>query len=645
MNKFTLCLLMCFNTIVASAQLTVKDTIFNRADYEDFGFGADISWLSQQESWGTYYNNRAGKRTDLMKILKEDFGLNALRFRVWVNPSGGWSGKQDVINLCKRAHALGFKIMISFHYSDTWADSSNQTIPGQWTDHSVSALEQKVYEHTKDVLSGLKAAGIIPVWVSLGNETKYGMLYDVGRTKTTEGYQNFVRFINAGAKAVEEISPDIIKIIHLPNGHDESTARNMFTNLDKYGANYDAIGLSAYPRWSHLDITTDAQITSTINKYMTTFKNLKAKFKKPVIVMETGHYVDQPYDANRFLSEFMKALVKDGELGCFYWEPEASSGYNLGAWDGNTHQATIAMDAYMGVKHTKVDKYFSIIMLSPKNTDIFPLNESLDLKISARTTTDITSVNKVDFYLNNKLLSTAQPAYASQSIFSCPTDPLSVGKYTFHAIVHDTQGHVESTDTVSFLVGNMAKFDESSPCFDSSSYTDFKVNKSISGYSGTGYIGSTSTRDNLVSWNIFFPEAGTYTMFVRYNSDKQKTFRCRYGEKSTYITSQVTDNTWDYSQSILTIPEEGVYKLDFMSLLSNGIPNIDYIAISSPEGVELVQDGTTTGINNISVNLEKPTPIYDLQGRVVAKPSIGTNSMEELHPGIYIVNGKKFVVR
>ena len=137
-NLFRLLALLV--TFIASTSLstsmaqtkTVTETVFDREAYEDnFAFGADISWLSQQESWNTYYRNKDGKKTDLMNILQDDYQLNAVRFRVWVNPSGGWSGKQDVVNLCKRAHAKGFKIMISFHYSDTWADSKNQTIPSQ----------------------------------------------------------------------------------------------------------------------------------------------------------------------------------------------------------------------------------------------------------------------------------------------------------------------------------------------------------------------------------------------------------------------------------------------------------------------------------------------------------------------------------
>ena len=441
-------------TTATAQDMTVTETVFDRSANEDnFAFGADISWLSQQESWNTYYCNKAGKKTELMKILKEDYQLNAVRFRVWVNPWGGWSGKQDVINLCKRAHAKGLKIMISFHYSDTWADSGSQTIPAQWTDHSADALAQKVYDHTYDVLKALDRLGIHPKWVAIGNETKYGMLYETGRTKNTEGVKNFVRFINSAYQAIQDVDSSMQAVIHLPNAHDEATARKMFDNLQKYGAKYDVIGLSAYPRWSHLDVTTDANIKSTINTYMTTFKNLKKRFNKPVMVVETGHYCDKPLDGNRFLAEFMKALIADGELGCFYWEPEAfdNSGYNLGAWSSKTHQATIAMDAYLGMKHTAVSKYATTIISSPQKNQVYAEGDSVTMKIYAKTTTKLTAVEQVDFYLNDKKVASQTPQ-AKGNYFTHATENLPTGEYTFHAIVTDTQGHTQTSNKVAFQV-------------------------------------------------------------------------------------------------------------------------------------------------------------------------------------------------
>ena len=108
---------------MVQAQLAVVDTVFNRAAAEEtFAFGADISWLSQQESWKTVYRNRAGKNTELMTILQEEEGINAVRFRVWVNPSGGWSGKQDVINLCKQMNYSEYKSEQYYNYKQQVED-------------------------------------------------------------------------------------------------------------------------------------------------------------------------------------------------------------------------------------------------------------------------------------------------------------------------------------------------------------------------------------------------------------------------------------------------------------------------------------------------------------------------------------------
>ena len=647
MKKFLLLFAMafCAGTGVVAQQKTVKETVFDRAAHEQFAFGADISWLSQQESWNTYYCNRKGQRTDLMTILKSDFGLNAVRFRVWVNPSGGWSGKQDVINLCKRAHAKGLKIMISFHYSDTWADSGSQTIPAQWTDHSADALAQKVYEHTYDVLKGLKDEGIIPVWVSIGNETKYGMLYETGRTKTTEGVKNIVKFINSGYQAVQDIDPSIISIIHLPNAHDEGTARNMFDNLKKYGAHYDAIGLSAYPRWSHLDITTDAGITAAINKYMTTFKNLKARFGKPVVVMETGHYVDKPLDANRFLAEFMKALIQDGELGCFYWEPEASSGYNLGAWDGVTHQATIAMDAYMGVKHTAVNRFVNTTINQPDDTRIYKPGEEVELKIYAKTPTKVTSVAKVDLFLNGARVASVEPTPGS-NFFSFRTNTLAPKAYRFTAKAYDDQGNMEKSDTVCFLVSDVTTFQEQGDGFVACSEADEAPAKHIKRYTGQGYIETSDDKTKAITWQAHFPTAGQYTFFFRYHTDKARLNKLFVDEASTSVTFSLSPSgRWTYATKKVTIDAEGDHLITLQGGSTHGIPDLDLMAIASPEGAEkvsYVKDETSRVHAPTEDDQHEPSSaLYDLAGRRLKD---GTN-MKVLPRGVYLHKGRKFLVR
>lgn len=643
-NLFKSCLsavlLSCFVSVGAQEKTVTEITFDHDAHKETFAFGADISWLSQQESWGNYYCNRAGKRADLMDILKDDFGINALRFRVWVNPSGGWSGKKDVIGLCKRAHQRGFKIMISFHYSDTWADSQNQTIPAQWTDHSAEALEKNVYDHTKDVLTGLKNEGIIPKWVSIGNETKYGMLYETGRTKTTEGIKNFCRFINAGYKAVKEIDPDIITIIHLSNGHDEATARKMFDNLDKYGANYDCIGLSTYPKWSHLDISTDANIKSTINTYLTVFKNLKARFNKPVMAMETGHYVDKPYEANRFFAEYLKALIADKDLGCFFWEPEAAdnSGYNLGAWNSKTRQGTIALDAFKGIKHTEVKNYASAVWMSMDDSQILPAWAKPELRVLAKTPTTVTSVSKVEFYMDQEIYSSVDNE-GKTTIYSTQTENIAPGAHVFHALVHDNQGHIESSDTVHLLMDDVAVFQEDSKAFIGVTDGEMTVEKKLGRYTGEGYFPAADKRATMLNYSFYFPEVGKYKLYIRYHSDDKCSMMLKFNGKSSSMGGLKSPvGRWGYLAKVIEIEKPGTYPLSIRGV-TKGFPDIDFVAIASPEGVEKVTEGEdVTSIFDIESSYTGDDTLYDLKG-------IAHSEAMSIPSGIYIKNGKKIIIK
>src|SRR5262245_10052970 len=65
------------------------------AQAQTFAKGADVSWMTQMEASGVRWLNDNGTQQDLLQILK-DHGMNAIRLRVWVNPSGGWNGANDV---------------------------------------------------------------------------------------------------------------------------------------------------------------------------------------------------------------------------------------------------------------------------------------------------------------------------------------------------------------------------------------------------------------------------------------------------------------------------------------------------------------------------------------------------------------------
>lgn len=125
--------------------------------YDMTGFvrGADVSWLTEMEANGRKFYDAHGKERECMSLLRE-LGMNAIRLRVWVNPVDGWCNQADVVAKAWRAHNLGYRLMIDFHYSDTWADPGNQTKPAAWEDYSFDELRQAVANHTTEVLTTLK---------------------------------------------------------------------------------------------------------------------------------------------------------------------------------------------------------------------------------------------------------------------------------------------------------------------------------------------------------------------------------------------------------------------------------------------------------------------------------------------------------
>lgn len=120
-----------------------------------FAKGADISWVTEMEKSGMKFYNANGKQTDCFELMKE-LGMNAIRLRVWVNPTDGYCNKTDVVAKALRAKALGLELMIDFHYSDSWADPGKQNIPNAWKNYNLAKMKAAVADHTKEVLQALK---------------------------------------------------------------------------------------------------------------------------------------------------------------------------------------------------------------------------------------------------------------------------------------------------------------------------------------------------------------------------------------------------------------------------------------------------------------------------------------------------------
>lgn len=307
-------------------------------DMSGFAKGADVSWLTEMEKAGNKFYTSTGREMECMSLLR-DLGMNAIRLRVWVNPTDGWCNKSDVLVKAWRAHQLGMRLMIDFHYSDSWADPGQQTKPAAWNSYSLDELKAAVAGHTEDVLNALKAQGITPEWVQVGNETGNGMLWDEG--KADKNMAGYAALTTSGYEAVKAIFPEAKVIVHLQSGNDNSLYRWLFDGLKENGGKWDVIGMSLYPQadtWQTMN-----------NECISNMKDMIERYGSEVILCEVGMPWDDAESCKNFLTDLLtqsKAITQC--LGIFYWEPQSYgswNGYTLGAFD-NSGRPTGALEAF-----------------------------------------------------------------------------------------------------------------------------------------------------------------------------------------------------------------------------------------------------------------------------------------------------------
>jgi len=330
---------------------------------QDFARGADVSWLSEMEQSKRIWKDSVGVQRDLLDIL-DDYCINAIRLRVWVNPNNGWSSKQDMISLAKRAKAKGYRLMIDFHYSDSWADPGQQTKPIAWLNFSVPQLEQAIYDHTFDVLSALKMEGVYPEWVQVGNETNDGMLWPEGRASLNNNANmvNYAKFVDKGYSAVKNVFPLAKVVVHVANGYDNVLFKWNIGGLIANKARFDVIGMSMYP-----ELVSDWQ--NYASQSLLNMQDMVSRFGKEIIVSEIGLASNSPVEGRKFVEKTIQNVQSLGGkkgIGVFWWEPEAYDwkGYGKVAWNSNVganpFQATEAMKGFKRDCSDEITKSFKV---------------------------------------------------------------------------------------------------------------------------------------------------------------------------------------------------------------------------------------------------------------------------------------------
>ena len=341
---------------------------------DDFVKGADVGFLTGQEARGQKFYDTAGNERECLELLKNDYGISAVRLRVWVDPKGGSCDKNEVLAMALRAKKLGMDVMVNFHYSDWWADPAKQPIPKAWMGHSFEEMKQDLRNHTIEVLTLLKENGVEPRWVQVGNETTNGMLWSVktnehgweikdekGRTTITHSMghiktepEQYAGFIGAGYDAVKEVFPNAIVLVHLDRGHRPQIYDHNLDILLKHGGKFDMIGMSLYPYWAmegHPEVEADQVITDCIAN----IRRVSEKYGCDVMIVETGYEVNESRpevmeEGRRQLARVIREARNETNGRCrgvFYWEPQCNPRqYKLGAFDSKG-TPTVIMEGFV----------------------------------------------------------------------------------------------------------------------------------------------------------------------------------------------------------------------------------------------------------------------------------------------------------
>lgn len=315
---------------------------------DEFIKGVDISSLGDIEKAGGIFYNAQGAQDDLFVILKEH-GVNWVRLRVWNDPiiagrpfGDGNNSVENDLPLAVRAKKAGLKLLIDFHYSDTWADPGKQYTPKEWRDLNAKELNKAVERFTKTTLETFIQAGARPEMVQIGNELNNGFMWPLGKIWADDkdgavgGFKGFTDLLKSAAKGVRSVQGrgEAIKIaIHLADGGDNELYRAVFDQVKKAKVDYDIIGLSFYTYWH-----------GTYDDLKANMKDLSKRYKKDLVVMETAYaFTTEDGDAqgNLFKTfsdetigyrpsvqgqatatrDIIETIHSVGGIGVFYWEP------------------------------------------------------------------------------------------------------------------------------------------------------------------------------------------------------------------------------------------------------------------------------------------------------------------------------------
>ncbi len=291
----------------------------------DYAVGADLSFLAQAEERGTIFKDGTNAKPALQ--LFKDHGYNWIRLRLFNSPTNLPNNLEYTIALAKRAHALNFKFLLDFHYSDGWADPQKQIPPAAWRNLSHAQLVDAVEAYSRDSIIAFRTNGVLPDMVQIGNEITPGMLWPDGQLP--DHWDNFAELVKAGIRGVTEgagtnARPRIM--IHIDRGGDRVRTKAFFDKLNSYGVDYDVIGQSYYPWWhgSLLDLRDNLDFMARTYDKDIILVEVAYCWRPAEYRNKPGPFPESPEGQRDFLDEVNRLVLATPNhrgIGVFWWEP------------------------------------------------------------------------------------------------------------------------------------------------------------------------------------------------------------------------------------------------------------------------------------------------------------------------------------
>ena len=297
---------------------------------QEYAIGADLSFLKNAEDKGFAF-----KENDIAKpglLIFKDHGYNWIRLRLFHTPSELPNNLEYTISLAKKAKENGFKFLLDYHYSDTWADPGKQFLPKAWAGMSHNQLVKAVFEYTRETIKAFREAGVLPEMVQIGNEVINGMMWPDGRIPAN--WDNLAELVQAGINGVNAGCDSMNRpkiMIHIDQGGNKNRTKYFFDKFLSYNIDFDFIGQSYYPWWhgSLLDLRKNMIF-------------MAEAYKKPIMLVEVAYcsspteykgkgapFAETPEGQKEFLDEVNRIVMNTPDnlgVGIFWWEPATMGG-------------------------------------------------------------------------------------------------------------------------------------------------------------------------------------------------------------------------------------------------------------------------------------------------------------------------------